>query len=490
MSITDAGLRLVKHFEGLRLQAYVDPVGVWTLGWGHTANVSSGTNITVAEAEAFLTADLSECEEDVETLIDVTLDDGQLSALTSFVFNLGPGRLKTSTLRKKLNDGDVDGAANEFPRWVYGTVDGVKTKLPGLVRRRDAEKRMFLTGEFTASRGRADISPNPFLDEDLSDVRAAFFEGNGALLGFDGPNIPIALLGSHRELVVDMQTALADFGLLDPPADGVFGPVSSWALREFCRLNQLPLSSGFTEQIADALRNPSKKLPSIALSGTWIDAVISYMTKSSYWIGRHPEHRNIVYVEGVDPDGKLNDDRPNVFNDARIVFSIGNNGIPDFTVWEGTTEPGIFWTLNPMNPKGAARIAFGQYKSWAVGTHMSGSASAHEALVQVAKVRVHRDLNKDYKRTGDDVDEGLFGINQHWGYDSPKDDLGRSSAGCLVRRTKAGHRDFMDLIKEDPRYKANGGYRFIAAVLPGDKLELAAGARRRRRGGSGEEPIA
>jgi len=137
---------------------------------------------------------------------------------------------------------------------------------------------------------------------------------------------------------------------------------------------------------------------------------------------------------------------------------------------EGTTEPGIFWTMNPMNPRGAARIAFGQSKAWAVGIHLRGKASAHEALVQVAEVTVHRDLNKDFKRLNDRVETGLFGINQHWGYDAPKDDLGNTSAGCLVGRTKKGHREFMAMLKSDPRFLASPSYKFVAAVLPGDEV--------------------
>ena len=101
-----------------------------------------------------------------------------------------------------------------------------------------------------------------------------------------------------------------------------------------------------------------------------------------------------------------------------------------------------------MNPKGAARIAFNQYKAWSVGTHRASSPQGHEALVQTAPVAVYRDLNKDFKRPGDRVDTGLFGINQHWGYDAPMGDLGTTSAGCLVGRTKNGHRQFMALVKQ------------------------------------------
>jgi hypothetical protein len=79
---------------------------------------------------------------------------------------------------------------------------------------------------------------------------------------------------------------------------------------------------------------------------------------------------------------------------------------------------------------------------------------------------VHRDLNQDFSRAGDKTEAGSdFAINQHWGYDNPRDDLGRSSAGCLVGRTKTAHREFMRTVKSDPRYLANNGYRFMPAVL-------------------------
>jgi hypothetical protein len=195
------------------------------------------------------------------------------------------------------------------------------------------------------------------------------------------------------------------------------------------------------------------------------------MIGRGYFINRHPDCRNIVYLEGVDPDGALNDDAPNVFNDLRIVFSIGEDGAPVIgdAIWDGTTEPGAKWTFSPMNPRGAARIAFNQFKAWSVGTHHPGSNAAHEALVQVEPIDVYRDLNKDFSRTGDRLETGLFAINQHWGYDAPQGDLGATSAGCLVGRTRSGHRAFMSLVKADPRHIASHAYRFMTAILPGDE---------------------
>jgi hypothetical protein len=170
----------------------------------------------------------------------------------------------------------------------------------------------------------------------------------------------------------------------------------------------------------------------------------------------------------MDEDGTPNTDAPNVFNDLRLVLRVNRTGTPVVEeLWEATTEPGKHYTLiEKLDPRGAARIAFGQYKAWSVGTHMAGRPSAHQALVQTAPIRVFRDLDADFERTGDRVFEGLFGVNQHWGFDLPKADIGRASAGCLVGRTRAGHRDFMALCKADPRYGVNNSYRFLTTVLP------------------------
>jgi hypothetical protein len=298
--------------------------------------------------------------------------------------------------------------------------------------------------------------------------------GSSALAKLTGAPIPMSLLGSdqHKELVIEAQKALDEFGYLDPPADGKWGAVSNWALEEFCTRHGLALTDGFTPDVAQALLNPSKPLPDIAPRHDWFDKVLSYMNQKGYWISRHPACTNIVYLEGVNPDGTLNDDRPNVFNDLRVIFTIDDAGRPQLECWEATTEPGTHWTIQPMNENGAARIAFDQYQAWQVGWHnwRKQPPSKHEALVQVEPVAVHRDLNKDFKRTNDRIYTGLFGINQHWGYDAPKNDLGTTSAGCQVGRTKSGHREFMRLVKGDARYQARSSYKFLTAILPGDEV--------------------
>ena len=292
--------------------------------------------------------------------------------------------------------------------------------------------------------------------------------GARALGQFRGPPLAIQTLGAERvDLVLEIQQILTNLGYLDPPADGFMGPTTQWALARFCELNDVPLDRGLTEDIAAALLAPKGLLPAIRPSGQWIDRVLAYMARQNHFLCRHPDSKNILYLEGVDPDGTLNDQTPDVFNDLRVVVTIGPDGVPSAQAWVATTEPGRDYTMNPLNPNGAARIAFNQYKAWIVGIHVGPSGfDPHEALIQAAPIDIYRDTNKDFKREGP-VYTGMFGVNQHWGYDQRKDHVGTASAGCLVGEARKDHRAFMALVKSDPRYKANNGYKFMTAVIPG-----------------------
>ena len=146
-SINKAGLNLVKEFEGLRLTAYKCPAGIWTIGWGHTKGVKPGQRISVNQAEAFLAEDLAESAAHVTRLITAQLTSNQFSALVSFTFNVGPGALSTSTLRRKLNAGDYGAVPAELARWNKATVNRKKVTLNGLVRRRAAEAALWAAGE-------------------------------------------------------------------------------------------------------------------------------------------------------------------------------------------------------------------------------------------------------------------------------------------------------------------------------------------------------
>ena len=141
MRINNKGLELIKKYEGCRLLAYKCPAGVWTIGYGHTAGVKSGMAITKVDAERLLLQDLKRFEEGVEALVKVPLTSNQFSALVSFAFNCGLAALRSSTLLKKLNVGDLNGAAREILRW-----DKVNKKpVEGLTKRRKEEQKLFLT---------------------------------------------------------------------------------------------------------------------------------------------------------------------------------------------------------------------------------------------------------------------------------------------------------------------------------------------------------
>lgn len=196
------------------------------------------------------------------------------------------------------------------------------------------------------------------------------------------------------------------------------------------------------------------------------ERIIQYMTDKEYHISTEPGQVNIVYLEGVNPDGTVNEDRLNEWNDRRIIFTFQHGKAVIVGNWAATTEPGKPYTIRPMNPKGAARIQFNQFKAWRVGTH--GGSQPHESLVQVMPVTVHRDFNKDGFRTNDKLDTGLFGINQHWGYDLKE--VGVASAGCPVGRSREGHRQFMAWVKADPRYQKDKNYIFRTTIIDGGKL--------------------
>lgn len=146
MNISKNGIELIKRFEGLELKAYQDSVGVWTIGYGWTQTVDGkkiapGMSIDQATADRLLKCGVVQYEQGVNQLVKVRITQGQFDALVSFAYNLGLRSLSTSTLLRKLNDGDKQGAADEFGRWVNA---GGK-RLDGLVTRRAAERRMFLS---------------------------------------------------------------------------------------------------------------------------------------------------------------------------------------------------------------------------------------------------------------------------------------------------------------------------------------------------------
>ena len=144
MKISLEGLSLIKKFEGCKLQAYCCSGGVLTIGYGHTGGVKETDVITQEEADKLLKGDVLRFEKYVEDNVKVELDQNQFDALVAWTFNLGVGNLKSSTMLKKLNNGEFESVPFEMRRWNKA---GGKT-LDGLIRRRQAESLLFESKEW------------------------------------------------------------------------------------------------------------------------------------------------------------------------------------------------------------------------------------------------------------------------------------------------------------------------------------------------------
>ncbi|MFA5715356.1 MAG: lysozyme [Candidatus Paceibacterota bacterium] len=141
MTTSQRGIDLIKHFEGLRLEAYQDSVGVWTIGYGHTENVYPGRVIDEYGADILLKDDLKRFEAGIDKLA-LSINQNQYDALVSFAFNLGLGNLSKSTLLKKVRVNPNDPTiADEFVKWIRA---GGKV-LPGLLTRRKAEAVLYFS---------------------------------------------------------------------------------------------------------------------------------------------------------------------------------------------------------------------------------------------------------------------------------------------------------------------------------------------------------
>ena len=145
MHISPSGIDLIRNFESLRLNAYDDGVGVWTIGYGTTKypngiRVKKGDTCTLEQAKSYMQHDLKKFEQTVNTAVKVPLNQNQFDALVSLAYNIGSTAFKNSTLVRQLNEGNHKAAANQFNVWVNA---GGK-RMQGLVNRRATERTLFL----------------------------------------------------------------------------------------------------------------------------------------------------------------------------------------------------------------------------------------------------------------------------------------------------------------------------------------------------------
>jgi hypothetical protein len=204
--------------------------------------------------------------------------------------------------------------------------------------------------------------------------------------------------------------------------------------------------------------------------------IVRYMRSKGYKVSTGEKEYNIIYLEGSCANGVPNADEPDYFNDRRILLEFVN-GKPIITNnWSATSKPGQYYTDNPPNGHpGAARIAFNQYKNvWRVGIHRGISSKVqHEGLIQDGNVTISRNIKKNGKSdSGDLIQTGNFGLNQHGADGNPAKIIGRWSAGSLVGWSMQEHQKFMGILKGDARYQRNRNYHFTTTVINGDELAL------------------
>jgi len=206
MRMSDQGIdALLKKFEGCKLKAYKDPVGIWTIGYGHTSaagepDVTEGLTITQAEAEAILKRDLIKYEKPVADMVKVPLSQHQFDVLVDFAYNAGVGNLKSSTLLKRVNAGDFDAVPNELMKWTKAK----GKELPGLVRRRRAESEWWrdLSNKPVVEEDQR-VEPDPVPVKKITESKQA----NGAVvLGALGS------VGAAKEVMTQVQEANGLFG--------------------------------------------------------------------------------------------------------------------------------------------------------------------------------------------------------------------------------------------------------------------------------------
>ncbi|MFN0034204.1 MAG: hypothetical protein ACKVUS_03995 [Saprospiraceae bacterium] len=323
------------------------------------------------------------------------------------------------------------------------------------------------------------------------------------------PTISVANLLNDRAnhaLAFELQWQLTKLGLLDPligasvmddfevmqKQDGEFGRESRLALSLFCDLVGLPYQQALTAPIAQALLDAEARtllplnfdpLAGDTLTETFAKRILRYMRDKDYWIARHPQMINIVYLEGANPGGQKNADEDNSWNDLRLLLKVKSNGQPEvFFSAVATTEPSKSYAQkikddrevrnNLSNPY-AARIAFGQYKAWNMGQHIFSNGSAQPALKHNWKfpVLVHRDKDASGTRNSRDIMDWGLGINQHTTYVNESPRVGTWSTGCLVGHKPTEHTNFLELLKTDIRLVSNAGYTFMTTIIAGDKLQ-------------------
>lgn len=228
MKTGDTGLNLIKGFEGLRMSAYYAPTEQWAIGYGHTTSARHGMAVTEDDAERLLNQDVDQIEAVVRETVMTPLNQNEFDALVSLIFNIGEDNFRHSSVLRKLNAGDKLGAAEAFEMWTKARLDGELVKLDGLVRRRAAEKSLFLmpiNAEFVVPT--SDVQPSPECETGKILNLQAVRSGDLEKIGGDEELTPEeraartralfaarqAISGDPTKIIVSSAEERADFGV-------------------------------------------------------------------------------------------------------------------------------------------------------------------------------------------------------------------------------------------------------------------------------------
>lgn len=216
------------------------------------------------------------------------------------------------------------------------------------------------------------------------------------------------------------------------------------------------------------------ELRNMAIHAQTARAVYQHMLARGDRFATGPGEKNLIYLEGVSPDFTLNADLPDGWNDLRCVMEFLENGQPYFShVARATCEPGISATYSreAMRNGGVARMQLKQYREACTMGFHKGNPN-HPALVQCAEILVYRDANRDMKRTGDPINPA-YGVNHHSTRPGFKGQfVGNFSAGCGVGWNWEQHIEFINIMKQDPRYIANPAFRWDFALVDAGKPKI------------------
>lgn len=232
MRTGETGLNLIKGYEGLRMSAHYAPTETWSVGYGHVDSARHGMNVTEAEADRLLRDDVHPIEDVIADTVRAPLNQNEHDALVSLIFNIGEENWRRSTALRKLNEGDKLAAARAFEMWTKARVNGELVTLDGLVRRRAAEKSLFLMPtDASLVVPTADVAPAPecefgfVSDRDLKSSPIVAFDSKKDSLELSLSDAEResrdralfsaaqALIGDPSKMIISKEEEHADFGV-------------------------------------------------------------------------------------------------------------------------------------------------------------------------------------------------------------------------------------------------------------------------------------